>query len=265
MTNKIAYAVGDVHGRLDLLEAIIEFVERDASAKGAAPRFVFLGDIVDRGKDSRFALELVASTLSNHPGSVLIKGNHDDWFSRFLGGDSPNPFHAMGWLQKGGMATILSYGCSEFDMARDLVALLHSDHIAMLRDAPLSLSLGGYHFVHAGVNPRRPLNDQTDRDAMWIREGFLDHVGTLDKVIVHGHTVVGDRPVVTENRVSIDTGAYQSGRLTVMSIGNAGEVAFHQTDGSARNVVQVEPILLDRGLGIPAALTGANSSAAIAA
>jgi len=250
MSKEIVYAIGDIHGRADLLDAILTFAEQDAATKQATPRFVFLGDVADCGDDSRAAIDLVLDTLAAHPQSVLVKGNHDDWFVRFLDGHDKDPNHVMAWLQRGGQKTIQSYACSEFDMALDMVKLLHSDHVALFRDAARSVTIGSFHFVHAGVDPNRSLEDQDSHDTMWIRKPFLDHVGYLQKIIVHGHTVVGDRPVVTENRISIDTGAFHSGRLTVMSFDvETGEIEFNQTDGCADCVINVDPILQDRGLG----------------
>lgn len=250
MSKEIVYAVGDIHGRADLLDAMLTFAEQDAASKQAIPRFIFLGDIGDCGEDSRKAIDLVLDTLAAFPNSDLVKGNHDDWFVRFLEGHDKDPDHVMAWLNRGGQQTIQSYACSEFDMAQDMITLLHSDHIALLKSAVQSVTIGDYFFVHAGVDPDRLLEDQDPHDAMWIRKPFLDHVGHLQKVIVHGHTVVGDLPVVTENRISIDTGAFHSGRLTVMSLNTAtGEIEFYQTDGCADRVIKVDPILEDRGLG----------------
>lgn len=247
MSREIVYAVGDIHGRADLLDAILTFAEKDAASKRATPRFVFIGDIADRGPDSRAAIDLVLDTVATHPNSICIKGNHDDWFARFLGGADKDPGHVIQWLRRGGQQTIQSYACSEFDMALDMITLLHQDHIDLLRDAAQSLTVGDFHFVHAGVDPSRSLEDQDAHETMWIRDPFLDYVGRLSKIIVHGHTVVGDRPVITENRISIDTGAYQSGRLTVMVLDpETGDYDFHQTDGHADSVVPVAPVLLDR-------------------
>jgi len=250
MNREIIYAVGDVHGRADLLEAVVSFCEDDADHRGAAARFVFLGDIVDRGPHARYALDKVGDVLANHPGSVLLKGNHDDWFVRFLGGNDPDPAHIRHWLSHGGWQTIASYGCDEFEEARDMLSFVHSEHMDMLKDARLSETVGDFHFVHAGINPASELDAQTAKDCMWIRKGFLDHVGILPKIVVHGHTVVGDLPFVTENRISLDTGAYDTGRLTVMVLDAAnGNVRFHQTDGSADRMVQVDPVIEDRGFG----------------
>jgi serine/threonine protein phosphatase 1 len=250
MSREIVYAIGDIHGRADLLDAVLKFAERDAAAKLATPRFLFIGDVTDKGADSRSAIDLVIDTLAVYPDSVLIKGNHDDWFVRFLDGQDEDPEHIATWLHRGGWQTIQSYACSEVDMAKDLIALLHADHITLFKEAAQSVTVGDYHFVHAGVDPTRPLDDQSARDSMWIRDPFLNHIGRLQKVVVHGHSVVGDLPVVTENRISIDTGAYHSGRLTLMSLDVvSGEIEFHQTDGCAERVVRVEPVAQDRGHG----------------
>jgi len=229
---------------------VVSFCEDDAEHRGASARFVFLGDIVDRGPHARYALDKVGDVLANHTESHFLKGNHDDWFARFLGPGDHDPAHVWHWLSHGGGQSIASYGCDEYEEARDLLSFGYEEHLTLIRNAELHVDLGPFRFVHAGVDPAKPLDEQTPKDCMWSRKGFIDHVAILPKVIVHGHTVVGDLPVVTENRISLDTGAYQTGRLTVMVHDPmSGSVRFHQTDGRTGRVVPVEPEIEDRGLG----------------
>jgi serine/threonine protein phosphatase 1 len=263
MLREIVYAIGDIHGRADLLDAILKFAERDAAAKLAKPRFIFIGDVADKGFDSRNAIDLVIDTLAVYPDSSLVKGNHDDWFVRFLDGHDENPQHINTWLARGGFQTIQSYACSEFDMARDLINMLHPDHIELFKNAVQSVTVGDFYFVHAGVDPTVAFERQTARDSMWIREPFLDHIGHLEKTVVHGHAIVGEQPVVTENRISLDTGAYHSGRLTVMSLEtDTGVIEFHQTDGNAERVIKIDAVEEDRGLGTVLTVTAEMKIAA---
>lgn len=246
MENSITYAIGDVHGRADLLDAVINHAIIDAAKHGAKPRFVFLGDICDRGARSRQAFDMVSAIISEHAGSFLIRGNHDDMFMNAI--MTVDRQHVANWLANGGVHTLSSYHAGDMNDAFEIVSTLHMDHIRMLSSAQLSVLEDGICFTHAGINPALPLDKQSARDLMWIRDPFLNHVGHLPAIVVHGHTVVGDRPVVTENRVSIDTGAYKSGRLTVAVIQNTS-FRFFQTDGFASSVVNVDPVLDDRGFG----------------
>ena len=246
MKDIITYAVGDVHGRADLLKAVIHHAISDAMSRNAIPKFIFLGDICDRGPRSRQALDLVADVLGDFEGSVLLKSNHDDMFAGALRSMDRRQIGA--WLSRGGMQTLASYCPSDLNGAFEVIRTLHQDHLRMIDDAASMYVENGIVFAHAGINPDMGIQQQDDHDLMWIRDGFLEHVGYLDAVVVHGHTVVGDLPVATENRVSIDTGAHTSGRLTVAAIQN-GEFRFFQTDGCASRVVEVEAVRLDRGLG----------------
>lgn len=243
------YAIGDVHGRADLLAPLLDFIAGDSEAAGRAPEVVFLGDIVDRGRDSRRALQLVVETLRRWPGSRLILGNHDSWFLSYLRGDRSV---ASLWLPQGGLETLDSYlpdGRGP-DGADAFIRETFPEHLAALEEASLMRFENGFAFVHAGVAPGRPLDAQLERDCLWIREPFLDHVGTLSHVVVHGHTPLHPpRPEITENRISLDTGAFATDVLTVMSLDpDAGALAFHAT-GAGGKVQPIAPVRLDRGLG----------------
>lgn len=246
MSKTITYAIGDVHGRADLLNAIIAHAGNDAATHGAAPRFIFLGDICDKGPRSRQAMDIVAEALVEYEGSIVLKGNHDDLFLKAI--HERDRRHAAAWVSRGGIETLASYHYGDLNEAIELVRTMHGDHLRMFAAAKSMAVVDGIVFAHAGIDPQASLADQTEKDLMWIRDPFLEHVGHLQNVVVHGHTVVGDKPVVTENRISIDTGAYESGRLTAVAIED-GFYRFFQTDGSAKSVVDVEPVRLDRGLG----------------
>ncbi|GBD42668.1 Bis(5'-nucleosyl)-tetraphosphatase, symmetrical [bacterium HR40] len=218
------YAVGDLHGRRDLLEEIEERIAEDlaASPRVVRPFLVYLGDFVDRGMDSRGVLErLVVNPLFEGVPRVLLLGNHDLWMREFLRGQ---PIGAS-WLQFGGDATLASYGVrldftlpepQRLALARDgLAERLPDTHRRLLAALELAWSCGDYFFCHAGIRPGLPLDRQSPEDLLWIREPFLSWRGNAGKVVVHGHTVSED-PVVRPNRIGIDTGAYLTGRLTCL-------------------------------------------------
>lgn len=248
MSMPLTYAIGDVHGRSDLLTTIIDFVERDATRRGRLPRIVFLGDIVDRGHDSKACLDIVGHVLADHPRSVFLRGNHDAWFLQFLEGDKRE---LRTWFHDGGRQTLDSYCDLDVDPARQFILTQYPDHLHLLRQSIFIVDEDPILFAHAGIHPSAPIAEQAPKDLLWIREPFLDHRGKLQRVVVHGHAVMeGGRPVATENRISMDTGACFSGRLSMLVIDQAEtELSFWQTDGDDRSVVAVEAERRDRGLG----------------
>ena len=241
-------AVGDVHGAADCLATMLAALDR------TAPDWpiYFLGDIVDRGPDSRGAMDLVVATLAARPGSKLLLGNHDDWLLRFLE-DRLTAGEALHWLAQGGGETLRSYGVepgADLAESRRHVLETRPAHLPRLARASLIEASGGFVFVHAGIDPARPIDGQDRHDCLWIREPFLGHVGRLSHVVVHGHSPLKDGyPVVTENRISIDTAAVLNGVLTAVLIDQAaGALRFLRT-GHEKHVCQVPARRLDRGLG----------------
>jgi serine/threonine protein phosphatase 1 len=227
------YAVGDIHGRLDLLREINQLIHEDAYAR-QAPRnvVIYLGDYVDRGPASREVVEhLLEARLPGFELHHLI-GNHEDSLLRFLA----DPRIIGPWLDFGGGPTLLSYGVrppdprSEQDVARaqdELRERLPARHLDFLQGLKLSHSEGDYFFVHAGVKPGVALHAQTSEDMLWIRHAFLESSADFGKIVVHGHTIV-ERPDVRRNRIGIDTGAFASGRLTCLVL-DGEDWSFLQT------------------------------------
>lgn len=231
------YAVGDVHGRRDLLETTLARVRADlAERPHPAPRVILLGDYVDRGPDSRGVIEtLIALRDSALPAEFLL-GNHDSYVEAYLG--DPDWFdRTYHWLHSsmGGAATLASYGvpdASDGDPARTrdaFAAALPAEHRAFLRDCALWRRIGGYVFVHAGVRPGVALESQTRDDCIWIREPFLSSTSDFGFKVVHGHTIV---PMVEHhpNRIAIDTGVARGGPLTCLVLEGA-EVALLEREG----------------------------------
>lgn len=244
----IDFYIGDIHGRSDLLERLLPFLARHAVMRGGSPRFTFLGDLVDRGPNSRQVVEAVAEAVEFFPGSGLLLGNHEEMMLDAVSTDGRSRL-AEAWAMNGGLETIRSYAGS-IDPARFL-SLAKGPlrrHIDFLSKAPRLIVRGNLLVCHAGIRPGVPLAAQNPRDLTWIRSEFLDHVDPEATPVLHGHTVIGARPVVTENRISIDTGAHKNDRLTACIVDeDARDVSFAQTGD--KSVEYVEPIRLDRGFG----------------
>jgi serine/threonine protein phosphatase 1 len=215
--NTRLYVIGDIHGRLDLLDRLIDEIDRDAKEQGANCLTVTLGDYIDRGPDSRGVLERL---LSNpFPGDyVALKGNHEALLQSFL----EDPAVGAQWRHLGGLETLHSFGVSvaammrgrNYDQAADqLRAALSPAHTRFLASLKMSLTVGRYFLCHAGVRPGVKLERQSPDDLLWIRDDFLNSTGDFGKIVVHGHTPTVE-PKVLPNRINIDTGAFATGRLT---------------------------------------------------
>jgi len=221
------YAIGDVHGRLDLLTRLHTLIAADA-AKAAARRrvIVYLGDYVDRGPDSRGVLELLLSQPLAGFEHVHLLGNHEDYLLQFLEHAEVGPH----WCTYGGFDTLASYGvrAADFEGARRAFAeAIPPAHVAFMRGLKLMHAEGGYLFVHAGVKPGIALTDQKADDVLWIRDEFLDSTDDFGACVVHGHTIV-ETPEQHGNRIAIDTGAFATGTLTALVL-DGTEQKFIQT------------------------------------
>jgi len=222
------YAVGDIHGRADVLAELFTLIDQDLQAR---PRMrtieVFLGDYIDRGPHSRQVLDLLIARRRHHI-AVFLKGNHDAYAYQVLSDSSVLP----DWIHVGGLNTLHSYGVepSGYDhdqQAQQAIAAafrqaLPESHYHFLKDLALSFSCGDYFFVHAGVRPGIPLVRQSEQDLLWIREEFLLHEEDFGKVVVHGHSPT-NLPDIRPNRINIDTGAYATGRLTCLVLEGDGK------------------------------------------
>lgn len=215
------YAVGDIHGRLDLLDALLQQIEDDDAARAPAETSViFLGDLVDRGPDSAQVIQRLLD-LSHRTDRVrFLLGNHEEVFLKALAGEKgAMPF----FIRIGGKQTVLSYGFSEEEYRNTdydaLTTLLRErvpqSHIDFLNGFEDMIEIGDFAFVHAGVRPGVPLAEQVPGTLRWIRDEFISHRGELEKIIVHGHTIT-DEVEERRWRIGIDTGAFASGRLTAM-------------------------------------------------
>ena len=210
------YAIGDIHGRLDLLDRAIAAIERDVREHGGDALTVTLGDYVDRGPASRGVLDMLSANPFPTP-YVALKGNHELMLEAFVADPKLGPQ----WRDFGGLETLHSYGISagRFMLNRNYVAAAKelgealAPHENFLQSLKTSHSHGNYFLCHAGVKPGVPLDLQDHHDLLWIRAEFLDSDADFGKIVVHGHTPV-ERPDVRANRINIDTGAYATGELT---------------------------------------------------
>jgi serine/threonine protein phosphatase 1 len=222
------YAIGDVHGRLDLLTHLVARIDADDRARSpaAATTLVLLGDLVDRGPDSAGVIRFLRDlAISGRFDLRLIMGNHEELLLLATAGDAK----AMRVLMRtGGEATLRSFGLHDEEIGQgsygDLAQLLRdrlpTEDLDFLRRGENMIVLGDYAFVHAGIRPGVPLDAQVSEDLRWIRSEFLQSTRNHGKIVIHGHTPTADvaeRP----NRIGIDTGAYATGRLT--AIGLSGE------------------------------------------
>lgn len=221
------YAIGDIHGRDDLFADLLDIIAADDAARGAADTtIILLGDLVDRGPDSRGVIER-AMALHAQRGDALrwLVGNHEEVFLKALRGD---PAVVRYFVRIGGEPTILSYDIDpeayramEFDeLARLLPTLVPDSHAQFLDAGEDRIVIGDYLFVHAGIRPGVPVQGQAISDLRWIRDEFLDDERDHGHVVVHGHTIT-DAPDDRGNRVGIDTGAYKSGILTALGLEGA--------------------------------------------
>lgn len=228
------YAVGDVHGRLDLLDDALSRIEADIDSRARAQNIiVFLGDLIDRGPSSAQVIERVRTYRRPAVRTVFLSGNHEEVLLRLLRGESR---FLRDWLSFGGAQCARSYGISSTALKRmdpgQAVEVLRQKipghDQAFLKSFVDTFRIGSYLFVHAGVRPGVPLSDQTQADLRWIRRPFLENDDDHGFVVVHGHTIA-EQVDVRANRIGLDTGAYRSGVLTAMGL-EGRERWFLQTD-----------------------------------
>lgn len=222
------YAIGDIHGRLDLLVKMLGLIERDRKDREEAQTtLVFLGDYIDRGGNSKGVVSRLIEGLPPGLTPIFLKGNHESLLLSFL----DRPGFGLNWLYNGGDATLLSYGVDAdaienahsagapgllqaYTLFRERLA---EDHLRFYRGLELSYRAGGYFFAHAGIRPGIPLDKQKENDLIWIRDEFLSHPHDFSAVVVHGHTPV-NAPEDLHNRIGIDTLAFYTGKLTAVGL-----------------------------------------------
>ena len=231
----LIYAIGDIHGRADLLENLLNRIDQDATGFVGDVHLVFLGDYIDRGFQSRQVIEILLSDRLTPYQTHFLKGNHEDALLSFLS----DPDFGPKWAAYGGRETMVSYGVKpprsmtlnrEWEAAHnDFLKRFPNAHQLFFRGLPTRVKIGGYGFVHAGMRPGRSFEDQNDYDLMWIRDEFLRGDAAFDVKVVHGHTPT-DAPYNDDRRINVDTGAYFTGRLTAVKLtGQSVEFIATQT------------------------------------
>lgn len=227
------YAIGDIHGCYHQMIELIGMIHTDCAArKDKQTYLIFLGDLIDRGPDSRGVIEHLMRFPYEFASPLFIKGNHEEMMVRGLTGE---PELLSGWLEHGGYSCAESYGVprshlqgQEADAQEHVLrSAIPKSHAMFLKGFLESVQFGDYLFTHAGIRPGVPLDQQSGREMRWIRGPFLEHEGDHGVVVVHGHTVNEDI-VVKSNRIGLDTGAYKNGRLSAICI-EEDEVSFLST------------------------------------
>lgn len=238
-TRRLLYAVGDIHGRADLLADLLEKIRRDVadSAPADRPILIFVGDYIDRGPSSREVIDIILSLQTEGFFSVgALRGNHDQFLLDFLQDGSSGPM----WLAFGGAATLAAYGVKPPQVRTDKVAWAQTasqlarnmppEHRSFFEaTAPMAV-FENFVLVHAGIRPNVPLEHQAPEDLLGIRNTFLlDDDPSPGHVVVFGHTPQNE-PLLTRSKIGIDTGAYATGILTAVRLFE-GRPTFIQTQG----------------------------------
>jgi serine/threonine protein phosphatase 1 len=222
----LIYVIGDIHGRIDLLEELWVRIDRDVpKAQSQEVLEIYLGDYIDRGPASAKVLDRLTQR-PNERKRVFLRGNHEQVLEHFLSCEAT----LDEWCQIGGLETLVSYQIDP-DLLRHpkdddsirmaLAARIPDSHRQFLRDLRTHYSAGAYFFVHAGVRPGVPLEKQGQNDCLWIREEFLEHDDDFGRIVVHGHSPVPE-PEFLPNRINLDTAAYATGRLSCLKISRQG-------------------------------------------
>ncbi len=207
------YAIGDIHGCLDRLVAMHEMIAEDLAERPVeTSTLIHLGDYVDRGQESAQVVEWLQGGPPVPASRVVnLMGNHEEMMLAAVASGEEQA--ADQWLGNGGADSLMSWGVPRTALQRDWATLIPTSHLVLLRDLPTHVRIGPYFFVHAGIRPGVPLDQQSRHDMLWIREPFLSSKKDHGVIVVHGHTPRYE-PLVRPNRIAIDTGAVLGGVLT---------------------------------------------------
>jgi serine/threonine protein phosphatase 1 len=240
--NTKIYAIGDIHGCLELLNSLLKWIEGDVQTSEAERHvLVFLGDYVDRGPHIKAVMERLVSGFPFVDDTIYIRGNHEATLYQFLSGEDVS----WNWFKYGGLETLQSYGLTpptDDEEASAMQAVLRNElspifpihHRKFLKDdLRLTWINGDYLFVHAGLRPGIELADQSEHDLTWIRDEFMDSDVDFGKIIVHGHTIT-PTPDVKANRIGIDTGGFANGLLTCLALEGTSRQFIFATDSGVQ-------------------------------
>ncbi|WP_430512965.1 metallophosphoesterase [Pannonibacter phragmitetus] len=241
---QVLYAIGDIHGRIDLFEELEAMILADAALFSGPAQMILLGDLVDRGPASAQMLDRMLAPPRGGMERIILAGNHELMMLGFL----EDPKANIAWLAHGGQEALFSYGMSTQEIEgmrrnpKTASALLRSyvpeEHFQLLDSLPTACSMPGVILAHAGIRPGVPVSLQNDIDLTRIRGDFLDSTTDHGAIVVHGHTVV-EAPEVHSNRIAIDTGAYATGILTALRVTYDGGISFLQTGARRMGTAQV--------------------------
>lgn len=208
------FAVGDIHGHDAELDVLLNHLSVRCGVS-AEDLFIFIGDYIDRGPHSKQVLDRLIELKKSWPRTVFLKGNHESMLLGYLGvgGD-----HGEFYLQNGGKAFFESYGIDPFVSLPELIAQIPSAHLDFIKDLEVGVVLAEFVFVHAGVNPKRALDDQLVADLLWIRREFIDEPHSLGKTVVFGHTAFNQVHVTLPYRIGIDTGVAYGNKLSIVEL-----------------------------------------------
>lgn len=230
-----AYAIGDIHGRLDLLDQLLDAIDADLSGRPSRKNLlIFLGDLIDRGPSSKGVIERLRTFRHGRLKPFFLCGNHEEVLLRILGDEAGL---LQNWLRFGGAECLESYGVDPIGLGRNeaeaIANIRHAipdDHLEFIASFADTLTFGDYLFVHAGIRPGVDLRRQSQSDLRWIRGQFLEDETDHGAVVVHGHTISSEvefRP----NRIGIDTGAYRTGVLTALALEGTSKWTLNTADG----------------------------------
>lgn len=238
--DRLVYAIGDVHGRLDLLQVLVADIVADALATNpkTRPMLILLGDYIDRGAESAGVIDYLIALRAQSALEVrTLKGNHEQSMLDFLGDAGIGP----SWAAYGGADTMIAYGvappgatatAAAWEEARaKLAEVVPPGHLAFLQSLELMIVVGDYVFVHAGLRPGYHLSAQNEHDVMWIRSEFLSATKPFEKVVVHGHSPTAEVQILP-HRLGIDTGAYATGVLTAIRLEGERQDIFQARIGA---------------------------------
>jgi serine/threonine protein phosphatase 1 len=232
LDDTVVYAVGDVHGCYKELLSLERKIVDDATVFHGRKLIVMLGDYVDRGRESAKALDHLSLPPPKGFQRICLAGNHEIMMLKYLDGELPRD----AWLAAGALSTLSSYGIdldrlsktfrNSKDIDRQIQSVIPAAHVEFLRSLPIMAYTDKVVFVHAGIRPGTGLDDQIEEDLVHIRSEFFAAAHLLDRMVIHGHTRV-KAPAKEGNRLGIDTGAYETGRLTAVRIaGKHGKLIF---------------------------------------
>ncbi|PTM45493.1 serine/threonine protein phosphatase 1 [Sphingomonas aerolata] len=242
------YAIGDIHGRFDLFGRLVAQVARDNAARPIAKtQIVLLGNIIDRGPDAARMIKGCMQITASNDNLVVLKGNHEDMMADALGGNLTVYGH---WLHFGGRETLLSWGVhpnvANGPATKDNLAAaaqaVGEEVVDWLQRLPLHHKHGPYLFVHAGIRPGVAIDEQEPDDFMWIEDEFLNYKMSHGFIVVHGHSLVGDKAVILPNRIGINTDAYTTDKLTALGIDNCSTWTLSTANGVSSEAYRMAPL-----------------------